>query len=83
MRSLDVKSAELTKMDTERLRLLMRHYKIPMNQSMKDLVAERKEHFGGQLPVPEWREGVQERRQPIEWEGPFFCRIINALLESR
>lgn len=60
--------------DRSRLEWLMRHYGIPMNQSHQLLDEERDKYPAGVLPSKDHRTDREDNR---EFEGVFFCRVIN------
>jgi hypothetical protein len=64
----------MTDTDLIRLKWLMEHYLKPYTRSHKELAKYRKLFTGGKLPDNSAYPSSEE------WEGPFFCRIIEELL---
>lgn len=60
--------------DMERLAWLLDHYSQPYTQSIEKLKEYRRRFPGGRLPNKPRPDGTGE------WEGPFFCRMIDELI---
>jgi hypothetical protein len=67
----------MNKIDQERLKWLMEHYRRAYTRSIADLRAYRSKFANGKLPDNSARPDMEE------WEGPFFCRIIDGLLTGQ
>lgn len=65
--------------DALRLKDLMAHYKQPYTSNHALLRAERLKYEDCEIPDNKH----VDREINIEWEGPFFCRIISELLETK
>lgn len=59
---------------------LMNHYKMPYTKSHVELNKYRKQFEGETIPRSP-RPPSERGAGIVEWEGPFFCRVIDQLMK--